>query len=303
MNDTAARIAEALRGQQDLYGALRRASAGLSEAELEGLLPRVLTALGDAPEAARLASVDQGLLACVMRRGAGLTATKNEAAVRAHLAAATPAPMFRPEIAAARHMALLTGGQMPDMPAYSDRAFDAWFAAQGVDYGLGPYGEKRTVYQAAQFADAASPERRMIHTGIDVFAPVGTAVHAPLPGRVAYVTYNADPLDYGHTLILEHDAGGVPFWTLYGHLAATLPGLCRVGDRVEAGQLICHFGDWHENGGWAAHLHFQIMSDMLEQTGGNFFGVGHESLWDVWSGICLDPNLILRLPQSAFRQG
>ena len=39
-------------------------------------------------------------------------------------------------------MALLTRGEMPDMPAYSDRAFDAWFTAQAVTYGLGPYGEK-----------------------------------------------------------------------------------------------------------------------------------------------------------------
>jgi hypothetical protein len=47
-------------------------------------------------------------------------------------------------------------------------------------------------------------------------------------------------------------------------------------------------------------VHFQIMTDMLDQTGGNFYGVGHSSLWDVWQAICPDPNLILRLPQSAF---
>jgi hypothetical protein len=72
-----------------------------------------------------------------------------------------------------------------------------------------------------------------------------------------------------------------------------------VGDRVDAGQLIAHLGDWHENGGWAPHIHFQIMTDMLAQTG-NFFGVGHDSLWDVWSEICIDPNLILRLAPESF---
>ena len=45
------------------------------------------------------------------------------------------------------------------MPAFSDRAFDAWFAAKAVPYGLGSYGEKRSVYATDQFADAASPER------------------------------------------------------------------------------------------------------------------------------------------------
>ncbi|RID91970.1 hypothetical protein D2N39_08600 [Gemmobacter lutimaris] len=294
------RIATSLTGQDDLYAALRRAGTGLPPAEVEVLLPALLAALGDAPEAARLACVDQGLLRAVLRAGAGLPATRNAAAVRDWLTQAEVAPIFRPDIAARRHIALLTGGQMPDMPAYSDPAFDPWFAATGADYGLGPYGEKRSVYTAAQFADAASAERRMIHMGIDVFAPAGTPVHAPLPGRVLHVTYNADPLDYGHTLILEHEAGETRFFTLYGHLGASLPGLCKPGQSVAAGQIIAHLGDWPENGGWAPHLHFQIMTDMLEQTGGNFFGVGHESLWDVWQDICPEPNLILRLPEGAF---
>ena len=115
------------------------------------------------------------------------------------------------------------------------------------------------------------------------------------------MTYNADPLDYGNTLILQHDAGGVTFFTLYGHLAGTLPGLLSVGQEVAAGQLIAHLGDWHENGGWAPHVHFQIITDLLAQSGGNFFGVGQESLWDVWQSISPDPNLILRLDPARFR--
>jgi murein DD-endopeptidase MepM/ murein hydrolase activator NlpD len=282
----------------DLYAALR-AVADVSPHAVTGLLPRVLAAVPDAVRA-RLLSVDQGLLRAVIRAGAGLAPVPGAAAVMRHLAQVHTAPLFLPEIAAAPSIALLTGGQRPLMPAFSDRAFDLWFSAQGADYGLGAYGEARSVYQTDQFADAASPERRTRHLGIDVFAPAGTPVHAPLAGRVAFVAYNADPLDYGHTLILEHRTGDQRFWTLYGHLGATLPGLCAVGDSVAAGQIIAQLGDWHENGGWAAHLHFQIMTDMLAQTGGNFFGVGHASLWDVWSQICPDPNLILRLPASAF---
>ena len=289
-----------MRGKDDLYGALRAASAGLDAAAVAGFLPALYEALADAPEAARLRGVVQGLLAAVIRAGAGLPPVATAAALRDELRRASPAPLFLPEIGLSPRMPLLTGGQMPDMPAYSDRAFDAWFAAKGVAYGLGPYGEKRTVYTSDQFADSASPERRMIHLGVDVFAPAGTPMYAPLPGRVAHVTYNADPLDYGHTLILEHQVGGLRFWTLYGHLAGTLPGLCRVGQEIAQGALIAHLGDWHENGGWAAHVHFQIMTDMLDQRGGNFFGVGQQSLWDIWQDICLDPDLILRLPAGAF---
>jgi murein DD-endopeptidase MepM/ murein hydrolase activator NlpD len=288
-------IATTLAGQSDLYAGLRGLAARLPDLTLAEVLAAAPTA-----EAERLQGVDQGLLRAVLRRGQGLSAAPNERAVRQFLAGATPAPLFLPEIGQGPSLALLTRGERPDMPAFSDRAFDAWFTAKAVPYGLGSYGEKRSVYATDQFADSASPERRTLHLGIDVFAPAMTPVYAPLAGRVAFVTYNADPLDYGNTLILEHDAGGTTFHTLYGHLAGTLPSLLAVGDHVTAGQLIAHLGDWHENGGWAAHIHFQIMTDMLEQTSGNFFGVGHESLWDIWQSVCPDPNLILRLPAERF---
>lgn len=304
---SAATIAAALTGQTDLYAALRQsfAAAGIAPDAAADTLEQVLAHLaqGDVTArdtARRLQAVDRGLLIAIARAGAGGAAIPSAPALRAALQDASVQPLFQPEIATARHMALLTRGEMPDMPAYSDRTFDAWFTAQGVDYGLGPYGEKRSVYTADQFADAASPERRMIHLGIDVFAPAGTPLYAPLPGTVEFVAYNADPLDYGHTLILRHDLDGITFHTLYGHLAGTLPGLCQPGQSIAAGQHLADLGDWPENGGWAAHVHFQIMSDMLRQTGGNFFGVGHESLWDIWSDICPDPNLILRLPPGAF---
>lgn len=288
-------IAAAVAGQADLYAALRGLAASLPDLSLAEVL-----AAAPEPEATRLRGVDQGLLRAVIRHGQGQAAVPGEPALRQFLAKARVAPLFLPEIAQSPSIALLTRGERPDMPAFSDRAFDAWFAAQGVTYGLGSYGEKRSVYATDQFADSASPERRTHHLGIDVFAPAMTPVYAPLSGKVAFVSYNADPLDYGHTLILEHQAEGLRFHTLYGHLAGTLPGLCKPGDAVAAGQMIAHLGDWHENGGWAAHIHFQIMTDMLEQSGGNFFGVGHESLWDIWQSICPDPNLILRLPADRF---
>lgn len=298
-----ARTAASLIGVPDLYNALR-------DAAVQGVAPlaEVLLALdrADPATAARLRSVDAGLLAAVQRVGAGQPAIATCPQVVRHLAGVAAAPMFHPDVAVSPTCPLLTAAKVPGMPAFSDRAFDAWFDAQGVPYGLGSYGEYRTVYQTDQFADAASPERRCVHLGIDVFAAAGTPVHAPLDGRVLHLTYNADPLDYGNTLILQHEfgtgeGGPVPFFTLYGHLGGSLPGLLRVGDPVRAGQLIGHLGDWHENGGWAAHVHFQVMPDMLAQTGGNFFGVGHQSLWDVWQSVCPDPNLILRIPADRFR--
>ena len=285
-------LAARLSGQPDLYTALLTLNAG--PLELGALL-----AACDMDVAVRLSSVDQELLRSILRAGAGVEAVEGASAISAYLATAEVAPMFTPAIQDGPSIALPTGGQRADMPAFSDRAFDDWFADQRVPYGIGLYGENRTVYETEQFADRASDERRTVHLGVDVFAPAGLAVHAPLAGVVRSVTYNADPLDYGHTLILEHD-GPAPFFTLYGHMGGSLPDLVAVGDRVAPGQVIAHFGDWHENGGWAPHLHFQIMTSMLAQNQGNFFGVGHKGLWKVWSQICPDPNLILRLEVGRF---
>jgi hypothetical protein len=281
----------ALNGQTDLYTALRCFAKATGTTDLATVMDMV-----DPTTAARLASVDAGILTAILRAGAGLPAIEAAPAIIACLDAAAPSPLFLPEITKTASIALPTRGERPDMPAFSDRAFDTWFAAQNVPYGIGLYGENRTVYAT----DQASPERLTVHLGIDVFAPAGTPLYAPLSGKVLHLTYNADPLDYGHTLIMEHDVAGVRFFTLYGHLGGSLPGLLRVGQSVEAGQLMAHLGDWTENGGWAAHVHFQVMTTMLAQDQGNFFGVGHQSLWDIWSQICPDPNLILRLPATRF---
>ena len=294
--DRATAIAVSMAGQGDLYAVLRAGSAGLDAAGAADLLPALHLALAGQPEAGRLEAVDQAFLRAVIRAGAGFYPIAGAEGLADRLANLSVHPVFLPEIPASLHIALPTRGEWADMPAFSDRAFDGWFAATGARYGLGLYGEKRSVYTAAQFADSMSDERRMVHLGVDVFAPAGTPVHAPLDGEVLAVAYNADPLDYGHTLFLRHDG----FCTLYGHLGASLPSLVRVGQKVQAGQVVAHLGDWHENGGWSAHLHFQVISDMMEQTGGNFWGVGHESLWDIWRAISPDANLLLRLPQTAF---
>jgi murein DD-endopeptidase MepM/ murein hydrolase activator NlpD len=284
-------------GQRDLHAALADAVALARPASPDDAVAIASALVAAAPGEAgeRLRAADAGLLACIARHAAGFAAVPGADALVAALAAADAAPVMD---VTGRGMRLPTRGELPGMPAFSDRAFDGWFAAQGVDWGLGLYGEDRSIYQTPQFEGPASPERRTVHLGTDIFAPAGSPVMAPLPGQVAVVIYNADPLDYGHTLMLEHVAAGQRFHTLYGHLGASLPGLCRVGDRVRAGQVVAHLGGWPENGGWAAHLHFQIITDLLSQGAtGNFHGVGHRSLWPVWRQISPDPDVILRLPQ------
>lgn len=283
-------------GQRDLHAALAAAVAAAQPptAEAAATLGRALVAGTPGEAGDRLRAADSGLLDCIATDAAGFGAVPDVESLVDALAATDMAPVIG---LSGRGMRLPTRGALPDMPAFSDRGFDGWFAAQGAAWGLGLYGEDRSVYQTPQFEGPASPERRTVHLGIDIFAPAGTPVMAPLTGRVAAVAYNADPLDYGHTLLLAHEVNGRRFHTLFGHLGASLPGLCQVGQTVWPGQVVAHLGDWHENGGWAAHLHFQIITDLLSQGAtGNFYGVGHRSLWPVWRQISPDPDVILRLP-------
>ena len=185
-------------------------------------------------------------------------------------------------------------------PLLTERIFDI-MRERGASVGFGGYGEARMVYAAAAFADpvAAPGERRTVHLGIDLFAPAGTPVHAPLDGTVSAASNNATWLDYGPVIILEHATGdGVPFFTLYGHLSVdSLDGMVS-GRRIAKGERIARFGTPDVNGGWTPHLHVQVMTDLLE-LGTDFPGVARPSQRDVWLAFCPDPARLLGIPMDA----
>lgn len=161
--------------------------------------------------------------------------------------------------------------------------------------GVGRYREDRICYQSEQFKNDG--EARSQHLGIDLFAPAGTPVFAPLNGVVHSFADNNLHLDYGPTIILEHTPeADIRFYTLYGHLdRESLDGLYK-GKEVAAGDLLCRFGDFPVNGDWIPHLHFQIIFDMLGREG-DFFGAAKPSEWDIWTSICPNANLILQMPE------
>ncbi|MCL4832746.1 MAG: aminotransferase class III-fold pyridoxal phosphate-dependent enzyme [Caldilineaceae bacterium] len=143
-------------------------------------------------------------------------------------------------------------------------------------------------------------ERRTIHLGIDLFAPTGTPVHAPLAGTVHSFADNAGVQDYGPVIVLSHASGdGETFYTLYGHLSReSLDGL-EIGQTVAAGAPFATLGSAEVNGGWPPHLHFQIVTDLLGLDT-DFPGVGTASQREVWKAFCPDPNLILGIPTELF---
>jgi 4-aminobutyrate aminotransferase-like enzyme/Ser/Thr protein kinase RdoA (MazF antagonist) len=167
---------------------------------------------------------------------------------------------------------------------------------------VGRYNEPRLLYTSPLFGASENPtdERRTVHLGIDLFAAPGTPVHAPLDGVVHAVAINTAPLDYGPLAILRHlTDDGVEFFTLYGHLARDTFDELYVGQRILRGQLFVRIGDVHENGGWAPHLHFQIIVDLLDHRT-DFPGVAPASQRNVWTSLSPDPNLLLGIPGDRF---
>jgi 4-aminobutyrate aminotransferase-like enzyme/Ser/Thr protein kinase RdoA (MazF antagonist) len=170
--------------------------------------------------------------------------------------------------------------------------------------GIGRYNEPRLLYTSPLFGASENPtdERRTIHLGIDLFASSGTPVHAPLDGILHAVAVNTAPLDYGPLVILRHTTGdGLEFFTLYGHLARETFDILQPGQRITRGHQFARIGEVHENGGWAPHLHFQIILDLLDHRS-DFPGVALASQRAVWTSLSPDPNLLLGIPAERFPQ-
>ncbi len=163
---------------------------------------------------------------------------------------------------------------------------------QGRNLGIGQYGEDRGIYQSPIYKTKV--EARSVHLGIDLFVPVNTPIFAPLDGIIHSFQDNNHFLDYGPTIILEHNIKGGKFYTLYGHLSRTSLSKLKNGQKINAGDLFAKVGNQNENGNWPTHLHFQIITDMLGYSG-DFPGVARPSEKRRYFAICPDPNLILRI--------
>ncbi|AHI22061.1 peptidoglycan DD-metalloendopeptidase family protein [Corynebacterium vitaeruminis] len=97
-----------------------------------------------------------------------------------------------------------------------------------------------------------------MHEGIDIAQGEGTPIYAYADGVVSLSA--ADPGGYGHYIIIDHEADGQTFSTLYGHMFDDHV-YVNVGDKVYAGQ---HIADEGYNGGVSppgpggSHLHFEV---------------------------------------------
>ena len=266
---------------------------------------------------AQLAEADWRVAECRIRDACGLVPNPRLDPVLAHMDGARPrAPVMAPEVLERPRLIDLSveSLDLPHLDALATAGvLDAWvedaIAAGGGTVGVGRYGEARILYDDPAFAVRGDhgPESRTIHLGLDLFAPPGTPVRAPLAGTVASVADNARPRDYGPTVILRHETGeGLGFHTLYGHLdRATLEHLTP-GATIAAGDVLGWLGDASVNGGWPPHLHFQVIAlDPLYDDGasapspGEFPGVALQRNRAVWECILPDPTRFAGLPSTA----
>ncbi|WP_281930391.1 aminotransferase class III-fold pyridoxal phosphate-dependent enzyme [Roseibium album] len=180
-----------------------------------------------------------------------------------------------------------------------DRFCEDAISDAGADFGIGVYGEDRTVYKSDAFEMANPSIRRSVHLGIDIFAPDCEPVYAPFAGKVAFFHDDAVSNGFGPTVLLEHETDeGDVFWTLYGHLSRRGCEKLTIGQTVETGEAFAEFGPRPENGEWPPHLHFQIVTDHLGLEA-RMHGVGVRRQWAVWRDISPDPSVILGLPVPA----
>jgi len=175
-------------------------------------------------------------------------------------------------------------------------------ARVGEEFGeglwLGYYNEPRLIYAEPGFRKGPwkASDRRTVHLAIDVFAPAGTVLHAPMSGRVEAIENRDAHLDYGGVVILHHETPeGDPFYTLYGHLDPEVCDRLKPGDPVAQGAAFAQLGDASQNGGWAPHVHFQLAltTDGMQN---DWPGVGDPDEMELWHAVCPNPAALLNLP-------
>lgn len=157
---------------------------------------------------------------------------------------------------------------------------------------FGGYLEHRALYKSTLFS-IEKEDVRDIHLGIDIWGAVGAPIHSPIDGCIHSFAYNGFELDYGYTVILEHEVGQEKVHTLFGHLSSEFYSHWKLGASVKKGEVIGKIGAHSENGGWLPHLHFQVIIDM-ERKKGDYPGVCSALKLKYYQANCPDPSILIK---------
>jgi len=147
--------------------------------------------------------------------------SREERAARMVPAVAPPLPAARPHI---------------DQPKFAFASPLTGFAVNS------PFGLRKMPWE----------EGGRLHEGVDIAAPVGTAIRVTLAGTVLRTGVDGG---YGRFVEVSHGDG---LTSLYAHLGRTAPGL-KAGMVIPAGYVVAFVGSTGRSTG--AHLHFEIRQD------------------------------------------
>jgi murein DD-endopeptidase MepM/ murein hydrolase activator NlpD len=137
-------------------------------------------------------------------------------------------------------------------------------ALESYRYGTAPAGKFQwptngKISSGFGYRGSSLSGTKKFHSGIDLYAPLGTSVIAADGGQVILAAYEGG---YGYSVLIYHGGG---YATFYAHLSgfAVSP-----GQIVERGQLIGYVGVT----GWTTgpHLHFEVRINGVAQNPLNF---------------------------------
>jgi 4-aminobutyrate aminotransferase-like enzyme/Ser/Thr protein kinase RdoA (MazF antagonist) len=204
-----------------------------------------------------------------LRLACGLPVTPQAPAILAWLDARRGgfAPILDADLAAIPVGDLSVAGSLTPENPFAMSPAEAATLGPDAPFWIGRHGEPRLIYTEPAFVGPTkTANRRSVHLGLDLFAPAGTALRAPLAGEVVLAGSEDGAQGYGGMVVLCHDTPAGSLFTLWGHLAADCARQ-RPGGRIEAGEVFARIGTPSENGGWAPHLHLQM-------------GFENDSRWD-----------------------
>jgi 4-aminobutyrate aminotransferase-like enzyme len=175
-------------------------------------------------------------------------------------------------------------------------------AETGAAFGVGRHDEPRLTDVAGMCGEPgrAGDEASTIHLGMDFFVAPGAAVFVPMEGVVVSCAQGSRKGCTGRSLVVEHRTGtGEGFYTIYRHLAGeTAPDLGKE-TAVGRGDRLGTVASAEENGGYPAHLHFQIAVDLMGMRG-DFPGACPAERRSLFTRFSPDPNLIVGFPRERF---
>jgi 4-aminobutyrate aminotransferase-like enzyme/Ser/Thr protein kinase RdoA (MazF antagonist) len=259
----------------------------------------------------RMRVMDPALATGILRHACGFEAAPGARAVITWIAKHRDA--LRPVLD--RTTALLTKAGVPfgdpahpiakasaaRQPEEAERLWRSIVDKDGIELGIGPWGEERPVYSSDAFRSVFAPDqRRSLHLGLDLFVPAGSNVRTPIDGVVVDLFETDVALDYGHAVLLKHEPEGLAFYSLWGHLSAQTVQDRKVDEKLKAGEVIGQLGDTHENGNWQPHVHIQLISYQPERAG-DVIGAGEPGYRDMWRELFPDPVHFAGLPLETLR--